>query len=253
MFRNAIARTPGRSMVHGLTSAGLGVPDYDKALAQHAGYVAALERCGLAVTVLPADEAFPDSTFVEDTAVLTAGCAVITRPGAPTRRGETESIREAVMQHYDRVEEIEAPGTLDGGDVMMIGSHVYVGRSERTNESGAAQLIAILERHGMSGSVVPLDSVLHLKTGVNGLDHRDLLVTGEFVTKTEFRDFIRIEVDDDERYAANSLWINGRVLTPAGFPKTRAAIEAAGYETIVLDVSEFQKLDGGLSCLSLRF
>jgi dimethylargininase len=253
MFRKAIVRPPGRSLVQGLTEAGLGLPDYDSALRQHAAYVRALEQCGLDVMVLPADEAFPDSTFVEDTALLTPCCAVITNPGAPSRGGEVVAIREAVGCFYDDVERIEPPGTLDAGDVMMVGTHFYIGRSARTNDEGAAQLVAILERHGMSGSVVTLENVLHLKTGVNYLDRRDLLVSGEFVAKAEFRDFDRMEVGDDESYAANSLWINGKVLTPAGFPRTKAKIEAAGYETIVVDVSEFRKLDGGLSCLSLRF
>jgi len=252
-FAKAIVRTPGRSMVNGLTSSGLGAPDYDKALVQHEAYIRALEECGLDVTVLPADEAFPDSTFVEDAALLTPHCAVITNPGAPSRRGEAVAIRDVVRQFFDQVEEITDPGTLDAGDVMMVGDHYFIGRSDRTNDAGAAQLIAILESNGMTGSVVRLETVLHLKSGVGYLENRKLLVSGEFVSREEFRDFAPIVIDDDECYAANSLWVNGTVLTPAGYPKAKALIEAAGYRTLVLDVSEFRKLDGGLSCLSLRF
>lgn len=253
MFSRAIVRTPGRSIVQGLTSADLGVPDYERALLQHQAYIHALESCGLEVTVLPADEAFPDATFVEDAALLTPRCAVITRPGAPSRRGEVDAIRDAVSQVYGEVLEIKEPGTLEAGDVMMVGDHYYIGRSQRTNESGARQLIDILAGYDMTGSVVTLDEVLHLKTGISYLEDGNLLACGEFVSKPEFKHFNILEIGADESYAANSVWINDTVVTPQGYPKTKALIEEAGYPTIEVDVSEFRKLDGGLSCLSLRF
>ena len=240
-------------MVNGLSSASLGIPDYGLALKQHANYINALEACGLQVTVLPPDEAFPDSTFVEDAALLTERCAIITRPGAPSRRHETDSIRPAISAFYTELETIGAPGTLDAGDVMMVGEHFYIGLSERTNTEGARRTITILEKHRMSGSVIELEEVLHLKTGVNYLEKNTLLACGEFLEKREFRAFEILEVPADEAYAANSLWINGTVLVPAGHPKTLSMISAAGYTTLEVDVSEFQKLDGGLSCLSLRF
>jgi dimethylargininase len=252
-FSRAIVRTPGRSLVQGLTSANLGAPDYENALTQHMAYIAALEQCGLEVTVLPPDEAYPDSTFVEDAALLTPRCAVITRPGALPRQGEAAVMKETVRQFFTSVEEIVAPGTLEAGDVMMVGDHYYIGLSERTNARGADQLIEILGRHGMSGSVVRLESVLHLKTGVGYLEDGNLLACGEFLTRPEFQRYNLIEIDEDESYAANSLWINGTVLVPKGYPKALSLIEAAGYPTIAVDVSEFRKLDGGLSCLSLRF
>lgn len=253
MFSKAIVRTPCRAMVNGLSNAGLGVPDYRKALLQHTDYIAALEHCGLEVTVLPSDERFPDSTFVEDVALMTPHCAVITNPGAPSRRQETQAIVDPVSQHYDRVEMIKAPGTLEAGDVMMVGDHYYIGLSDRTNQAGATQLIAILERYGMSGSVVKLEKVLHLKTGLGYLENNKLLACGEFLGAPHFGQYEILEVDEDEAYAANSVWINGTVLTPQGFPKTADLIRSAGYEVRPVDVSEFQKLDGGLSCLSLRF
>lgn len=240
-------------MVNGLTSASLGTPDHDLALAQHADYIRALETCGLQVTVLPAEEAFPDSTFVEDAALVTQRCAVVTRPGAPTRRHETDSIRPALGKFYTEIETIEAPGTLDAGDVMMVGEHFYIGLSERTNLEGARQLVTILEKYAMRGSVIELNEVLHLKTGVNYLENNKLLACGEFLERPEFQGFEVLQVTQEEAYAANSLWVNGTVLVPAGHPKTLSMISAAGYQTIDVDVSEFQKLDGGLSCLSLRF
>ena len=253
MFTKAIVRTPCREMVNGITSANLGKPDYRKALDQHARYVEALIECGLKVTVLPADEGFPDSTFVEDAALLTPRCAILTHPGAPSRARETDSILPVLHEFFDMVEKIEAPGTVEAGDIMMVGDHYYIGLSDRTNRVGAEQMIAILERHEMSGSIVELREVLHLKTGLGYLENNYLLACGEFVDKPEFQRFKLLSVDPQEAYAANSVWINGTVLTPAGFPKTRSMIESAGYDVCELDVSEFQKLDGGLSCLSLRF
>jgi dimethylargininase len=162
-------------------------------------------------------------------------------------------MREVLSEYYDSIEQILLPGTLEGGDIMMAGSHFYIGISSRTNPEGADQLIRILNKHNYTGSKVPLRKMLHLKSGISYLENNNLLVSGEFIKATEFDKFNKIIVDDDESYSANSLWINGKVLVPDGFPKTREKIEKAGYETIVLDVSEFRKVDGGLSCLSLRF
>ena len=240
-------------MTNGLSSANLGLPDYQNALIQHADYIEALKECGLEVRVLPADENFPDSTFVEDAALLTSHCAILTNPGAPTRTQETRSILPTLGDLYKDIEVIKTPGNVEGGDIMMVGEHFYIGLSERTNQAGAQQLIAILERHGMQGSVVALEEVLHLKTGLGYLEDNNLLASGEFLAKPEFQRFNLLQVKEDEAYAANSVWINGTVLVPMGFPKTRALIEFTGYVTREVDVAEFQKLDGGLSCLSLRF
>jgi dimethylargininase len=253
MFSKAIVRTPARSFVNGLRSANLGSPDYEKALDQHAVYVESLEQCGLEVTALDADEQFPDSTFVEDTALLTRPAAIITRPGAESRRGEIQAIRSTLSRFYKTIVDIVAPGTLDAGDVMMVGTHFYIGLSNRTNETGANQLIEILERCGMTGSTLPLTTFLHLKSGVSHIENNYLVVAGEFLQQSEFDRFNRIIVDPEETYAANCVWINGKVLIADGYPKTKEKIESAGYETIILNVSEFRKMDGGLSCLSLRF
>jgi len=253
MFKNAIVRRPCPEMIHGLTTATLGNPDYGIALEQHTNYIKALQSCGLDVHVLEADSRFPDSTFVEDVALCTSACAIIANPGAPSRNGEQTEMKTVLQSYYDNIETIESPGTLDAGDVMMTGRHFYIGISERTNIEGADQLLGILGKYDMSGEKVPLNDMLHLKSRISFLEQENILVSSEFMNHPAFRKFYKIEVDPDERNAANSLWINNTVLVPAGFPKTRNKIEQARYKTITLEVSEFQKLDGGLSCLSLRF
>lgn len=253
MFRNAIVRMPGKSIRDGLTTSTLGEPDYFKALQQHSIYIKTLRQLGLEVTVLPETVLFPDSVFIEDVALCTPDFAVICNPGAETRRGEIQGIREVLEEFYGIVEMISSPGTVEAGDVMMAGNHFFIGISNRTNTEGANQLIKILEKHKMTGSKVHLRKMLHLKSGVSYLENNNLLVCGEFVNNKAFERFNPIIVDEDESYAANSLWINGKVLVPGGFPQSKSKIEKAGYETIVLDVSEFRKVDGGLSCLSLRF
>ena len=255
MFTRAIVRTPAPSLTEGLTSAQLGKPDYALALQQHAAYIAALQACGLAVTVLEPDPAYPDSCFVEDTAVLAERLAVITRPGAPSRQGEQQRVAQALRAFYrpEQIETLLPPGTLEGGDVMRVEDHFYIGLSARTNAEGARQLIAILEQHGYTGSTVQMQEMLHLKTGLAYLEHNRLLAAGEFIQHPLFALFRRIPIDPAEAYAANCIYINGTVLVPAGYPRTLAQIEAAGLPVLAVDTSEFRKLDGGLSCLSLRF
>ena len=250
---HAIVRKPGRSLVKGITEANLGVPDYDKAVTQHAAYVEALRECGLKVNIMEADEEYPDSVFIEDTAVLTSRCAIITNPGAPSRRGETHKVKEAIGHYYNEIEYIRPPGTLDGGDVMEADGHYYIGLSGRTNKSGAVQLIDILEEHGLNGSAFDIDELLHLKTGVSCLGNNNLLAVNELSSHPRFRKFNIIKVPDQERYAANCIRVNDSVIVPAGYPVTRQKIIDAGYETTAVEMSEFRKLDGGVSCLSLRF
>jgi dimethylargininase len=253
MFNNAIVRLPSRSLINGLSTAGLGKPVYTLALEQHLKYTESLRKTGLTVRILPAEESFPDSTFMEDVALCTPEFAVVTRPGAVSRRGETDGMKKILEEYYPSVEEIVFPGTLEAGDVMMAGRHFFIGISSRTNIAGADQLIGLLEKYNMTGSKVPLKKMLHLKSGVSYLENNIMLAAGEFRNEKTFDQFTIIEVGDDECYAANSLWINGKVIIADGYPKTRSKIEKAGFETITLDVSEFRKVDGGLSCLSLRF
>jgi dimethylargininase len=253
MFRNAIVRLPCPSIIDGLTTASLGKPDYIRALEQHAAYTEALRISGLSIKVLEKDDLHPDSAFIEDVALCSSEFAVITRPGAESRRGETEGIRNILQEFYSNIDEIISPGTLEAGDIMMAGNHFFIGISSRTNIIGAEQLIQILNKHGMTGSSINLKKLLHLKSGASYLENNNMIVCGELEACSDLERFNRITVEPCESYAANSLWINGTVLVPAGFPETRRKIENAGYSTIVLDVSEFRKVDGGLSCLSLRF
>lgn len=253
LFKNAIVRKPSKSMLKGLSNAGLGLPNYELALQQHNAYVDALLECGLDITVLEADENYPDSCFVEDVALCTPNCAVITRPGAVSRRGEIIEMQEVLKEFYEHIEQIEEPGTIEAGDIMMVGNHFYIGLSERTNKNGAEQMKSILEKYGMTASLVPLKEVLHLKTGLAYLEKGQLLISGEFLTNPEFNQYNKIIIASKDAYSANCIWVNQKVLVPAGFPSTTEKIAQAGYEVIELNMSEFQKLDGGLSCLSLRF
>jgi dimethylargininase len=252
-FTKAIVRIPCENMIEGLSSANLGKPDFGTALIQHQEYVWALQDCGLAVSILRPRNDYPDSTFVEDIALLTPHLAIITNPGAPSRKGEISSMKLVIHDHYRKIEYIQEPETLEAGDVMMCADHYFIGLSERTNKTGAEHLIRILHANGMSGSVVEIGDMLHLKSGVSYLENNNLLATEHFANHPAFSNFNIILVPENESYAANSLWINGTVLVPEGYPITLERIKKAAYKTVVLDVSEFRKLDGGLSCLSLRF
>jgi len=253
MFTQAIVRRPCPAVINGLTSSKLGKPDFQLALKQHIQYVKTLMACGLKVHILEPDNNFPDSIFVEDTALLTPYCAIIMNPGAPSRKGETKEIATLLGKYFPYIEMIDSPATADAGDVMMVGSHYYIGLSERTNEEGAKQMIEILENYNLSGSLIALKDVLHLKTGLSYLENNNLLATREFVNKKEFNDFRIIPVEDDESYAANSIWVNDRVIMPSGYPNTQQAVKEAGYKILTVNTSEFRKIDGGVSCLSLRF
>ena len=255
-FNNVIVRKPCKAVCDGITSAlELGQPIYEKALAQHEKYIEALKKCGVEVTVLEADERYPDSCFVEDPALITRKCAIITNPGAASRNGEKNEIIGAVRKFFpeDKIEYIKDPGTLEGGDVMMVGDTFYVGLSARTNAEGIRQLGEILNKYGLECVQVPLEKVLHLKTGVNYLENNNMLVSGEFIDKPEFAKYNKIVIPEEEAYAANCIWVNGTVIVPEGYPAVLKAVQDAGYETLVVDTSEFRKIDGGLSCLSLRF
>jgi dimethylargininase len=257
MFGRAILRIPGANAHQGLTSAGLGAPDFGLMLDQHETYRRALEATGVALTVLEADERFPDSCFVEDTAVIAGTLAVITRPGAPTRRGEVEAMTEVLACRL-QLAHIEAPGTVDGGDVLIAGERVLIGLSSRTNATGAAQLAALLDPHGFRVQTVPVVGIdghaagLHLKSDLSFIGDR-LLVTSAYAGRIELADFAQIVVPDGEEYAANCIDLGSRLLIAEGFPRTRERLEREGFVVESIDVSEFRKMDGGLSCLSLRF
>jgi len=253
MFRIAIVRKPCSKLSEGITSADLGKPDLRKAIIQHEKYIDSLKKCGLDVRVFEPDDNFPDSTFIEDTAVCTPDFAIITNPGAKSRNGEKYLMNNILNEYFNNIEEIKNPGTIDGGDVLKIDNHFYIGISRRTNTEGAEQASKILAKFGLSCSFIELKEFLHLKTGVSYLENKNILLSGELQTRKEFENFNKITVGPEESYSANCLWINNKVLFPSGFPYTKEKIEKLGYDILELDMSEFQKLDGGLSCLSLRF
>ena len=254
MFTNAIVRTPGRSIDKGISdSKTLGLPNYERAIIQHQSYIDSLKKCGLDVLILEPCEEYPDSTFVEDVALITPNCAIITRPGALSRRGEVHQIELVLKQKFNNIEQIEEPGTIEGGDIMMVGDHYYIGLSERTNLDGAKQIIQILNKYGMSGSTISLKKLLHLKTGLSYLEENNLVVCGEFIEESSLERYNQIEIPEKESYAANCIWVNESVIIPKGYPNTKKRIENSGYRVLETNVSEFQKLDGGLSCLSLRY
>jgi dimethylargininase len=252
----AIVRPPSENFADGLTSVNLGMPDYELALAQHEAYCRVLENCGVQLSRLTADERYPDSTFVEDTAVLTARGAVITRPGAASRAGEIDEIKTVLRGHYSQVFEIGEPGALDGGDVCETDQHFFIGISHRTNEAGAQQLSALLSELGYGSTLIDirgLSNILHLKSGLAYLGDNRLLVIDELKNRAEFSSYDLIGIETTEAYGANCLRTNDRVLIASGFPSLERQMRELGYKTIALDMSEFQKMDGGLSCLSLRF
>jgi dimethylargininase len=256
LFTRAIVRIPGDNFAAGLTTVALGVPQIERVLAQHARYCDALAGCGLTLTVLDADLRYPDSTFVEDAAVLTERAAILTRPGAASREGEVDAMRPVVEGSFPTTYSIEMPGTLDGGDICEAENHFFIGLSHRTNQEGARQLSAHLAAFGYTSSTIDIramNSILHFKSGVSYIGDNTLVVMEELADDARFSEFKLIRVAVEESYAANCVRVNDRVLIADGYPKLQHQLVTRGFKPLVLDMSEFQKMDGGLSCLSLRF
>ena len=256
MFRYALVRPPGPNFADGLTTAGLGRPDLDRALAQHAAYCEALEDCGLSLTRLDPDKRHPDSTFVEDTAVLTGRRAILTRPGAPSRRGEVPPVREPLAGHFAEFRSISEPGTLDGGDICEADGHFLIGISRRTNEAGARELAALLAEESCTSAFIDIrdiQGILHLKSGIAYLGDRRIAVIESVASHPALRGYEVVAVDPAEAYAANCVRVNDGILVAAGHPRFESALRRLRYDVVPLEMSEFEKMDGGLSCLSLRF
>jgi dimethylargininase len=261
-FSRAIVRPPGANFAAGLSSAVDGAPDLELALQQHAHYCEVLRACGLELIRLEPDPAYPDGTFVEDAAIVTARGAILTRPGAPSRTGEIDSVGEALRAALRgaAIRRIEAPGTVDGGDVCEADGHFVIGVSARTNEDGANQLRSHLQSMHFSASIVDIrasKTLLHLKTGIaylgDGVWMAQEALEQELESLARLYMRVLITVSRDEAYAANCVRVNDSVLVPAGYPGVVAALRSRGFRPVLLDVSEFKKMDGGLSCLSLRF
>jgi dimethylargininase len=253
---NAIVRPPSTSFAEGLTTAAEGPPELGAALEQHAAYCRALESCGARLIRLPAEDRFPDATFVEDTAIITGRGAILTRPGAPSRAGEVDTIRDAVAS-LSRVEGvIEAPGTVDGGDVCQAGERFFIGISGRTDERGALQLATILQRLGYRPALVDIrgtPGLLHLKSGIAWLGDERMAAVDALASAEPFREFEIVRVAPTETYAANCVAFGGRLLIAKGYPLFEETTRGLGYDVVAVAMSEFRKMDGGLSCLSLRW
>ncbi len=255
-FTRAILRPPGASYTAGITTSTEGAPSVALALAQHAAYAQALAGLGLALTMLPADEAHPDSTFVEDTAILSAGAAIVTRPGAASRAGETTAIAAALTPLFPAIHRIAATGTVDGGDICETDDLILIGITERTNPEGARQLAAILAALGQRAELVDIRAIpglLHLKTGISWLGEGRMAVAPGLPDLPALRRFECVTLEPAEAYAANCIRVNGRVLVAAGYPRFAERLSRLGYTPLPLEMSEFRRMDGGLSCLSLRF
>jgi dimethylargininase len=255
-FTRALVRPPAETFATGITSSALGPPDIGLARSQHDEYSRTLERLGVALIRLAPEPAFPDGTFVEDAAIVTSRGAILARPGAPSRAGEVDGIRAALEPWFAGLEQIAAPGTLDGGDVCEAGSHFFIGRSQRTNDEGAVQLGAWLAKRGFCSSVIDIRSLprlLHLKTGLSWLGGQRLLAASELVAHEALAGWEIVPVPDEEAYAANAILVNDTVLLADGFPATAARVRRLGYEVQCLAMSEYRKMDGALSCLSLRW
>jgi dimethylargininase len=252
MFTHAIVRKPGPNFHNGLTTSTLGKPKFDLLLQQHQVYIQTLEELGLRITVLDAQPDYPDAYFVEDTAVVTPEVAIITIPGAPARQGEQHTIQAELAKHRT-IASIIDPGRVDGGDVLMVGRHFFVGISGRTNSAGAQQLGIILESVGYTWSEIPVGEGLHLKSSINYVGDDTLLLTSQFAELKIFKEYAKIVLAEADASAANTLWINDTLIVPRGFPRVSKALIKQGLPIIELDVSEMAKMDGGLTCMSLRF
>jgi dimethylargininase len=256
-FERAIVRAPAANFADGLTTvAWTSAPSWPRLRAQHRAYVEALRGAGLDVEELDPLARFPDAYFVEDVAVVVPELAIVTRPGADERRGEAEHIVEALarvaLAPHRELARLAAPATLDGGDVLVADRRVFVGLSVRTNEAGVAALAELLEPHGYAITPVPLADGLHLKSSVNLVGPGLLVATPSFVARPELAGFEILATSEAEAYAANVLRVNDHLLVAAGFPDLHARLRGRGLELVELDMSEVEKMDGGLTCLSLR-
>lgn len=256
-FTHALTRTPSTHMADGLTTQELGVPDVARAMQQYARYLDTLRACGLQITTLPADDAFPDGHYVEDAAIIYCDLVVITQPGAPARQGEPAAVERALRDLCSDKQFacIVGDGRLDGGDVLVCADRVLVGLSERTNRDGAEQLRTALQDYDakLKVDLVEFSGVLHLKSGVTELVPGVLLHTPQMQTAYRFNFAEVIELPPEEGYAADVLPINDAVLIAAGFPTVQGEAEKYYSRVFALDTSEFQKMDGGLTCMSLLY
>lgn len=224
--------------------------DLEVARVQHLAYESALRDCGCTVQRLPAGETMADAVFIEDTAVVLDELAVITRPGAASRRGEVDAVREALRGHRT-LHELTAPATLDGGDVLRIGRRLLVGAGPRSNDEGRRQLAAIVTPHGYRVEAVPFRECLHLKTAATLVGDDVVLCNPEWVDGVALGVARVITVDPAEPFGGNGVRVGGVIIYPAEFPRTRERLEQAGIRVLPVPAGELAKAEGGVTCCSL--
>ncbi|MDX2482660.1 MAG: arginine deiminase family protein [Pseudodonghicola sp.] len=253
-FSRAVTRRPAASVVDGLRAKDTGSPDLQGMLAAHDAYVAALRSTGAEVTVLDPLDAYPDAQFVEDTALCLPQGAILMRPGAPSRRGEVAEMAPTLRALYEDVRDIKGPGHVEGGDILVTGKEILVGRSDRTDADGVAELARIAAEWGHSlREVFTPEGVLHFKTDCSLMDGETILSTKRLEASGCFEGYRVLHVPAGEDAAANAIRFNNLVLMADGFPRTAEMLDKAGYEVVQIDNRDCAKLDGGMSCLSLRF
>ena len=252
-FKRALVRKPAPSVIDGLRAVDTGMPDFALMCKHHDDYIAALRSAGAEVTELASLDAYPDACFVEDTAICLPEGVVLMRPGAPTRAGEVQEIAPALRDQVDTVLRID-DGNIEGGDILICESEILVGRSARTDAAGIASLARLVAGWGyrVRELETPPD-VLHFKTDCGLLDEKTILSTARLAATGCFADYEVIETAPGEEAAANTIRFNDFVIMPAGFPETAERLRASGYQVREVGNSECAKIDGGMSCLSLRF
>ncbi len=247
----AITREVSRSIVHCELTHLVRTPiDVPRARAQHAEYESALKQLGVAVLSLPEEPALADSVFVEDTALVLDECAIVLRPGADSRKPETESIARA-LRPYRTLRYIEAPARIDGGDILRVGKQIYIGLSSRSDTNAAEQVQALLEPYGYEVQAVTVTGCLHLKSAVTQVAGDVLLINPAWVDKTHFGGMKFIEVDPSEPYAANAVLLEETILYPKAFARTRKKLADAGIKIVDVNADELAKAEGALTCCSL--
>jgi dimethylargininase len=253
-FTDAVMRRPGSSVVHGLRASDRGTPNVDRFLAEHKSCLQALEREGLFVEVLPADEAFPDSVFIEDAALCLPEGTVVLRPGAPSRTGEVDGLATALKALGHDIHHLDTDGFVDGGDILVTDSFILVGLSSRSDQAGYDSLAALLNGWGYEVRAVHTpENVLHFKSDCCLLDSETILATSRLAGAKCIAPFRVLTVPQGEEAAANAIRINDTVLISSGFPATAELLDRHGYRIREVPTSQAALLDGGLSCMSLRF
>lgn len=226
--------------------------DTDLAQQQHQNYQSILSSLGCEIVVVPTEPGLADSVFVEDTAIVLSELAVSLRPGAASRLPEVAGVERVLKQHWT-LQTIQPPGTLDGGDLLCIGKIIFAGLSTRSNRSGIEQLRHIVAEYGYSVTTIETTMCLHLKSAVSEVAPGTLLINPHWISRSAFRGFELIEIDEKEDHAANALMVGSSVVCPATFPRTIDRLVSRGINVIPLDLSELQKAEGGVTCCSLIF